>query len=135
MTANVCRRCGMALLAVLLTGVRAHASNEPRQVLLIHSFDQAQLTYGIVADNLRVGIARNMRSPVNFVEFSLQPHGFSEPPEDESVAYLRSMFNGRRPPDLIVTIGGSAAAFAQRHRSDLFPRTPLLLAATSERFL
>jgi PAS domain S-box-containing protein len=132
---NLLGGCGLAVLMALLTPVRAHAAGGPKQVVLIQSFDQAQLTFGIVADTLRVSLARDLAVPVNFVEFSLQPHGFFEPPEDQAVTYLRSMFNGRQPPDLIVTIGGPAAQFAQRHRGDLFPQTPLILAATSQRFI
>jgi signal transduction histidine kinase len=39
----------------------------------------------------------------------------------------------QRLPDLIVSIGASAAHFVQQHRADLFPTTPMLLAAVELR--
>src|SRR5205814_516820 len=42
---------------------------------------------------------------------------------------------GRAPPDLIMTVAGPAAAFARKHRRDLFPGTPLLFTAVDERYL
>ncbi len=39
----------------------------------------------------------------------------------------------QRPPDLIVAFGGPAARFVQRHRADLYPTTPMLLAAVELR--
>ena len=37
--------------------------------------------------------------------------------------------------NLVVTVGGPAAAFATKHRQTLFPETPLLLAAVDERYV
>ena len=48
------------------------------------------------------------------------------------VEYLRALY-ARRPPDLIVAIGAPAARFVQQHRADLYPKTPMLLAAVEER--
>src|SRR4029079_1894422 len=39
----------------------------------------------------------------------------------------------QRRPDLIVAIGAPAARFVQQHRTDLFPTTPMLLAAVEVR--
>ena len=39
----------------------------------------------------------------------------------------------QRPPDLVVALGGPAARFVQQHRPDLFPTTPMLLAAVELR--
>ena len=43
----------------------------------------------------------------------------------------RSMPN--EPPDLIVALGAPAARFVQQHRADLYPTTPMLLAAVEVR--
>jgi signal transduction histidine kinase len=40
-----------------------------------------------------------------------------------------------RKVDLVVTLGGPAAAFAQEHHADLFPAAPVLFAALDNRFL
>jgi hypothetical protein len=38
-----------------------------------------------------------------------------------------------RPPDLIIALGAPAARFVQQHRTDLYPTTPMLLAAIEVR--
>ena len=48
------------------------------------------------------------------------------------VEYLHSL-NRDRPPDLIVAIGGPAANFVQRHRTDLFSDTPMIFTAVERR--
>ena len=52
--------------------------------------------------------------------------------EAKFVEYLGALY-AQRPPDLIVAIGAPAARFVQRHRTDLFPTTPMLLAAVEVR--
>jgi signal transduction histidine kinase len=47
---------------------------------------------------------------------------------------LRSTL-GSRPLDLVVTMGGLAAGFAQKHKAEIFPATPVLIAAVDSRFL
>lgn len=45
------------------------------------------------------------------------------------VEYLAAL-DDQRQPDWIVAFGAPAARFVQRHRADLYPTTPMLLAAT-----
>ena len=52
--------------------------------------------------------------------------------EAKFVEYLRALY-AQRPPDLIVALGAPAARFVQQHRADLFPTTPMLLAAVEVR--
>ncbi len=52
--------------------------------------------------------------------------------EHQFVDYLRALFV-HRSPDLIVAFGAPGAAFAQTHRKELFPGTPLILAGIEER--
>jgi PAS domain S-box-containing protein len=65
----------------------------------------------------------------------VNPSGFDVAPEEAIVDFLRSTFAERAQPNLIVTIGGPAAAFARRHRQHLFPEVPLLYAGVDQRFL
>jgi signal transduction histidine kinase len=48
--------------------------------------------------------------------------------------YVLAMFSAQRL-DMLVTIGGPAATFALKYRHELFPQTPLLLAAVDGRNL
>ena len=52
--------------------------------------------------------------------------------EAKFVEYLGALY-AQRAPDLIVAIGGPAARFVQQHRADLYPTTPMLLAAVEVR--
>jgi signal transduction histidine kinase len=52
--------------------------------------------------------------------------------EAKFVEYLAAL-NAQRQPDLIVAFGAPAARFVQRHRADLYPTTPMLLAAVEVR--
>src|SRR6185369_9048702 len=52
--------------------------------------------------------------------------------EAKFVEYL-GMLYAERPPDLIVALGAPAARFVQRHRTDLYPKTPMLLASIEVR--
>ena len=72
---------------------------------------------------------------MNVVQFVVGPTGFVGAPEQAVVDYIRSTFAGRARPDLIVTIGGPAAAFARKYRQQLFPETPILFASVDQRYL
>src|SRR5215831_7853210 len=123
------------VLLILAAASSGDAASEAKQILVVQSFDQAQLTFGRLTDGLKVELSRRFPQSFNFVQFSLEPPGFREATDEGVVAYLRSLFAGHRSPDLIVTIGAPAAQFVQRHGQQLFPGTPTLLAGVDERFL
>ena len=52
--------------------------------------------------------------------------------EAKFVEYLGALYS-QRPPDLIVALGAPVARFIQQQRADLFPTTPMLLAAVEVR--
>src|SRR5215510_13767828 len=128
------RRWAAGLAFLFLLSSESPVFAGPRQILLIQSFEQAELTFGTFADTLREEVSRRLRGPVTFVQFSLEPAGVRQP-SLKAVAQLRSMFRPDRLPDLIVAIGGPAAVFVQKHQQELFPSTPTILAALDQRFV
>ena len=58
--------------------------------------------------------------------------GAGDTTEAKFVEYLAALY-AQRPPDLIIAVGTPAADFVRRHRTDLYPTTPMLLAATEVR--
>jgi hypothetical protein len=122
--------------ALILVGEwSSAAATEPRHVLLLHSFEPDFAPYDAFAGIFRTELSRRSPAPVDLVEFSMQPARFiRSPDEDAFVNYLRATLAGRRL-DLVVSIGGPAAIFAQKHRQQLFPTTPLVLAAVDQRFV
>jgi hypothetical protein len=125
-----------AVLLLIAASVGASASRmaeQPRHVLLLHSYEREFAPHGFLAETFQKELSRQSPQPVNFFDVSLQPARSSQNRNDwPTVEYLLSTFAGQRL-DLIVTIGGPAAQFAVRHRDRLFPETPLLLASVDTR--
>ena len=106
-----------------------------RQVLVLQSVERGNLSFDQFTANFRVDLDQRFEAPVSVVQFVVTPAGFTVPPEKAIVDFLRSAFTDRPNPDLVVTVGGSAATFARRYRQLLFPKTPLLFAAVDHRFV
>ena len=105
-----------------------------RQVLLLNSFERGSATENLFAGMLRTELGRQSPEPINFFEVSLQPALAPDDPREEPVVdYLVSTFGQHL--DLVVTMGGPAAEFAQRYRERIFPATPLLLTAMDQRWV
>jgi PAS domain S-box-containing protein len=113
----------------------APAAGQVRQVLMLQSFDRGTVTLDTFTDSFRIALTQRSPQTVVFVQFVVNPSGFEVSPDRAIVDYLQTAFADRPKPDLVVTIGGPAAAFARRYRPHLFPKTPLLFAAFDQRFL
>jgi signal transduction histidine kinase len=132
------RRLHRGILAgslVLLQALSADAAPAVRHVLLLQSLDRGSLVFDRITANFRATLQERASQPVTVTEFVVAPAGFTETPEKPIIHFLQSVFADRPKPDLIVTVGGPATAFARKHRQDLFPQTPVLFAATEVRFL
>jgi signal transduction histidine kinase len=117
-----------ALLSLALT---ISAAQPPKRVLVLHSFGPAFGDYSAKA--LRDELDRQLPGRVDLYESWLISARFTSSEEDPAYAsYLESLF-AERPIDLIVTFGGPAANFVQKHRQSLFPSVPALFADVEER--
>ncbi|MDM0019250.1 histidine kinase [Variovorax saccharolyticus] len=130
-------RMRIALVWLLLAGfvaIGAEAAG-PRRVLTLHSFGRDFAPYDTIASTFRTDLARRSAEPINFVDANLDlSRAPNEGEERFFVEYLRARFE-QAPPDVVVTIGPPAARFYLRHRSELFPATPLVVGALDERIL
>jgi PAS domain S-box-containing protein len=124
-----------ACAAALIVLVAVPAAAAPRQVVLIQSFDRGNAVLDEFTSTLRRVMTEQSPEPLTFIEFVVSPSGFREIPERAMVDYLRSAFVNRSPPDLVITAGGPAAAFARRNRAQLFPDVPVVYGAIDQRFL
>jgi PAS domain S-box-containing protein len=101
----------------------------------LHSFEREFTPFDTFAANFRKDLSEKSPRPIDFIEVSLQPARLGGSLQEKPIAdYLFSVF-GEYHLDLVVTIGGPAAVFAQKYRQKLFRGTPLLLAAVDQRFL
>jgi len=123
-------------LAALLTLAFASGSEAAnRHVLLLQSLDRGNLTQDFFTGDFRIDLDRLSDDSITFTQFVVNPSGFDVSPENAIVTFLLSAYANRPTPDLVVTVGGPAAAFARKYRQQLFPATPMLFAAVDERFL
>jgi ABC-type uncharacterized transport system substrate-binding protein len=127
----------MALLMLLLLQwpMSAVARGETRHVLVVSSSERPFAPQSGFADALMRELVRASREPIQFLEVSLQATRASgEVPDVSTAQCIRSAFERGRV-DLLITIGGPAAIFAQQFRQELFPATPTLIAGVDQRFV
>ena len=129
------RVLAIILFLVALLGVpSASAHAEPRHVLLLYSYER-EFSHFTFARLFRPDLARSSPEPIEFIEISLQTVRASRSESEADVLEgVRGML-GRARPDLVVTLGGPAASFLQKHKAELFPQTPVLITAVDSRFL
>jgi signal transduction histidine kinase len=109
------------------------AAVQPKQILFLHSFGQNFQQGAMWSREIRTQLIRQSSWPLDIQEYSLVTARSDNAVADARfVEYLGALY-AQRSPDLIVAIGAPAARFVQRHRADLYPKTPMLLAAVDER--
>jgi signal transduction histidine kinase len=135
--ARVAAAAGLLLAGVVVNAqeVQGEPDVPPRQVLVLQSMDRGSVVFDSLTGDFRAALQKRAGSGITLFDFVVAPAGLAEAPEKPVVAFLKAVYANRRPPDLIVTIGGPAAAFARNNRQQLFPQTPVVFAAVETRFL
>src|SRR6188472_4482810 len=132
---TLARQLFIPLVVLAVLAVPSIASAASRRVLLLYSYEREFVPHITFAALFRADLGRTFPDPIDFVEISLQAARSSRTAPDQSALdNVRTAVSGR-PLDLVVTIGGPAATFAQAFRSQLFPTVPLLLADVDRRFI
>jgi hypothetical protein len=125
-------RAAWRVLAVLICAT-LEAAAEPRGVLLLHPFGRAFSPWSDMAESFRTELVKRSPQAIDLYEVSLDTSRVQDPQQEAPfVEYLRALFRERNL-DLIVPIGAPAAYFLQRHRTLLFPSTPMLIAGADRR--
>ena len=120
--------------ALVLASTIVQGGGQPRHVLLLFSYER-EVGSDAFAREFRSDLIRSSSAPIDFIEMALQPTPLSERQPDAAIVDdLRSVFDGRRL-DLVVPMGGPAVQFTQRHREELFPSAPVLLASVDRRLV
>ncbi len=134
---SVRNSCWLTLLVVLLLHcpLSAVARGETRQVLVLSSSERPFAPQSGFADALVRELIRSSREPIRFVEVSVQAARASDEAPGVSIAQRIRVAFGSQRLDLVMTIGGPAATFAQQFRQELFPATPMLIAGVDRRFI
>ncbi len=120
-------------LVALLFALGAEAAG-PKRVLILHSFGRDFAPYDTIASVFRAELARGSTESVVISEATLDAgRTLTDKEQQAFFEYLGARFESSTP-DLVVTLGPQAARFYLAHRDQLFPTTPLVLAALDERF-
>jgi len=127
------RLVALVAIAVFLFAPLNPAAAETKRVVLLHSFGQDFKPWSEYAKTIRSELQRQSPWQLEVTDHSLVTARFkNEDPEVHFVGYLRALF-AEQQPDLIVSIGAPAAAFVQRHRSELLSSVPMVFTAVDER--
>ena len=112
----------------------ADSAPVPKRVLLIHSFGRDFAPFDVATATFRRELALRSRTPVIFMEAALDATRALGPAEEAAFgAYLKARYSDPRP-DLVVSVGGSAAMYLLAHRDRDFPGVPMLLSVVDARF-
>jgi signal transduction histidine kinase len=124
---------GIVCLFVVSFACATAWADEPKRVMVLHSFGPNFKPWSEHAKAIRTELDRQSPWPLQIIDKSLlTARSDDDNPEVPYVEYLRALF-AKRPLDLIVTIGAPAANFLQRHRQQLFTQTPTLFTAVERR--
>jgi C4-dicarboxylate-specific signal transduction histidine kinase/ABC-type uncharacterized transport system substrate-binding protein len=130
---SVCLRAALACAALLLLAPIDAFAADPRRVLLLHAFGHPYSPWSDMAGSFRAELTKKSREPIELYEVSLDTARFQEAQEEAPfIAYIRALLSARKL-DLVVPVGAPAAFFVQRHRSQLFPTTPMLIVGADLR--
>jgi signal transduction histidine kinase len=122
----------IAAAVVFLASIGGTAA-QTKKIVVLHSFDRNFEPGATWSREIRDQLSRQSPWPLEIQEQSLATaQDRNDAADAEFVKYLAALYAGR-PPDLIIAIGAPAARFVQRHRTDLFPTTRMLLAAVELR--
>jgi hypothetical protein len=125
---------GGLLLVLLVSGSSSDAQLRPRYVLLLSSFDQQFSPHNVFTAVFRTELTLRSPEPVQFIDVSLPSTKGPRDDAETTLDYLKTTFALHRP-DLIVSVGGVAALFAQQHRQQIFPQTPIMFSSVDQRFV
>jgi signal transduction histidine kinase len=125
------RLCFATAFLPVLAG---HApAGELDRVLLLHSIGPYFSPWSSISPQFREQLSKRSRNAVDIYEASLQGERIREAPEENSlIGYINALFP-QRDVKLIVAMGAPATRFVLRHRAELFPSAPLLIASSDLR--
>jgi signal transduction histidine kinase len=127
--------CLLASLFILPEPAVSAECGEAKRVLLLHSFGREFRPWSEYARSIRAALEQQSPWPLDLQEHALLTPRFNDPSSDAPfIDYLSSVYQGC-PPDIVLSLGAPAAAFVQKHRDRLFPKTPMVLTVVENRLV
>jgi signal transduction histidine kinase len=125
----------VAIAAMAFLGLKNAAADEPKRVLLIHSFGSAAPPFTVESTAFETELVGKMGGPVDLDEVSLDMARYPDRDMQEAIVDYLQKRRAKWQPDLVVPIGSPAAIFVATYRDRLFPETPILYASADRRLL
>jgi len=123
----------VAIHSLCAASALSAAPSERKNVLFLHSVGRDVKPWSEYAKAIRNELTRQSSWPLNIHDQTLVS---SKPGDTRTelalVEFLDALY-AASPPDLIISIGAPAAAFIQRHRSELFPKVPMVITVVDQR--
>lgn len=106
---------------------------QSKQIVVLHSYDKNFEPGAVWSREIRNQLGRQSPWPLEIQEHSLVTAVKGNDAADAKFVEFLAALYAQRAPDLIIALGAPAARFVQQHRTDLYPTTPMLLAAVEVR--
>ena len=106
---------------------------QSKKILFLYSFGPSFQPWATWGREICKEMDKQSRWPLDVHEHSVITARNEDAAADAKFVEYLAALDDQRPPDLIVAFGAPAARFVQRHRADLYPTTPMLLAAVEVR--
>ncbi len=120
---------------MVFLGLKNAAADEPKRVLLVHSFGSAAPPFTVESTAFETELVGKMGGRVDLDEVSLDMARYPDRDMQEAIVdYLQKRL-AKWQPDLVVPIGSPAAIFVATYRDRLFPEIPILYASADRRLL
>ncbi len=125
----------VAIAAMAFVGLKNAAADEPKRVLLVHSFGSASPPFTVESTAFETELAGKMGDHVDLDEVSLDMTRYSDPDMQAAIVDYLQKRQEKWQPDLVVPFGAPASIFVATYRDRLFPQTPILYASADRRLL
>ena len=122
-------------LLFFLLGVACASADEPKRVLLVHSFGSAAPPFSVHSTAFERALVERMHGKVDLDEVSLDMARYSDPEMQEAIVEYLQKRETKWRPDLVVPIGSPAGVFVAKYRDKLFPDVPILYTSLDQRLL
>ena len=126
---------GFRFWLLILLAACGTAGAEPERVMFIHSFGRDFAPYNTFSAVLRTELVSRYPGPLDLLDVSLESARSDDPEQEALLVNYLAALSAMRRVDLVIPIGGPAAAFARRHREKLFSGTPIPPAALAPRHI
>jgi len=125
----------VAIAAVAFLGLKSAAADEPKRVLLVHSFGSAAPPFTVESTAFETELVGMMGGGVDLDEVSLDMARYPDRDMQEAIVDYLQKRQAKWQPDLVVPIGSPAAIFVATYRDRLFPEAPIVYASADRRLL